>query len=180
MSSEIGEDTRMKKSASSDREIVDHNEMEDINLHTVESISDLHYASIRSGEDIKDSEGNRQPRSTTPGPPHKASFKHLSFPNEDNSAFSPAQNFHLLSTFTCCPCFRPACCPTAFFALLGVLVVTSLGLATLAVYLSVLQRESLRNLAQWLESQEEAIRQMRAVSLQIWRQLNASEVEVLT
>lgn len=45
---------------------------------------------------------------------------------------------------------------------------------------TVLQRESLRNLAQWLESQEEAIRQMRAVSLQLWRQLNASEVEVQT
>ncbi|XP_070793188.1 leucine-rich single-pass membrane protein 2 [Pituophis catenifer annectens] len=179
MSDEIGEDTPVKESASSDRELVEHDEMEDINLHTVESISDLHYASIRS-EDTKASEGNSQSQATTPGPPHKASFKHFSFPNEDNSAFSPAQNFHLLSTFTCCPCFRPACCPTAFFALLGVLVVTSLGLATLAVYLSVLQRESLRNLAQWLESQEEAIRQMRAVSLQLWRQLNASEVEVQT
>lgn len=82
------------------------------------------------------SAGNSLSLATTPGPPHTASFKHFSFPNEDNSAFSPAQNFHLLPASTCCPCFRPACCPTAFFALLGVLVVTSLGLATLAVYLS--------------------------------------------
>ncbi|KAM3844672.1 leucine-rich single-pass membrane protein 2 [Vipera latastei] len=179
MSSEIGEDTLVKESASSDRELLDHSEMEDINLHTVESISDLHYASIRN-EDTKVSDGNSLSLATTPGPPHTASFKRFSFPNEDNSAFSPAQNFHLLPASTCCPCFRPACCPTAFFALLGVLVVTSLGLATLAVYLSVLHRESLRNLAQWLESQEETIRQMRAVSLQLWRQLNASEVEVQT
>ncbi|KAM6470343.1 leucine-rich single-pass membrane protein 2 [Liasis olivaceus] len=179
MSSEIGEDTMVKDSASSDRELIEHNDMEDINLHTVESISDLHYASIRS-EDTKASEGSSQSQPITPWPPHRASSKHVSFPNEDDSAFPPVQNFHLLPDFTCCPCFRPACCPTAFFALLGVLVMASLGLATLAVYLSVLQRESLRALAQWLESQEEAIRQMRAVSLQLWRQLNASELGVQT
>ncbi|XP_063148052.1 uncharacterized protein LOC134489350 [Candoia aspera] len=174
MSSGIGEETMVKDSASSDRELIEQNDTEDINLHAVESISDLHYASIRS-EDTKVPEGSSQSQPITPWTPHRASSKHASFPDEDDPAFPAVQHLHLLP-FTCCPCFRPACCPTAFFALLGVLVVASLGLATLAVYLSVLQRESLRALAQWLESQEEAIRQMRAVSLQLWRELNASEL----
>ncbi|XP_062979438.1 leucine-rich single-pass membrane protein 2 isoform X2 [Elgaria multicarinata webbii] len=163
----------VKDGASSDREVID-NDMAEINLHAVESISDLHYASGRQ-ESVKASEGSSQSRPHTPWTPHSVSSKHFIFPSEDDPSFLPVQNFHLTPHLTCCPCFSPSCCPTGFFALLGVLVVASLGLATLAVYLSVLQRESLRVLAQWLESQEEAIRQMRAVSLQLWRQLNASE-----
>uniref|UniRef100_A0A6J0TF45 Leucine-rich single-pass membrane protein 2 n=1 Tax=Pogona vitticeps TaxID=103695 RepID=A0A6J0TF45_9SAUR len=171
MSGEIGEDTMVKKAASSERELMElsENDVAEINLHAVESISDLHYGSSRH-------EGSSQTQHNSPWTPHSlASSKHFTFPNEEDSSFVPIQNFHMMPTFTCCPCFGPTCCPTGFFALLGVLVVASLGLATLAVYLSVLQRESLRTLAQWLESQEEAIRQMRAVSLQLWKQLNASE-----
>ncbi|XP_061473825.1 leucine-rich single-pass membrane protein 2 [Rhineura floridana] len=174
--SNIGEDTMVKDAASSDRELTEFsdNVMGEINLHAVESISDLHYASSRL-EGAKVSEGSSQSQPNTPWTPQSASSKHFIFPNEGNMSFLPLQNFPVLPAVTCCPCFSPTCCPTGFFALLGVLVVASLGLATLAVYLSVLQRESLRVLAQWLESQEEAIRQMRAVSLQLWRQLNASE-----
>ncbi|KAJ7316679.1 hypothetical protein JRQ81_002841 [Phrynocephalus forsythii] len=176
MSGEVGEDTMVKEVASSDKELTElgENDVAEINLHAVESISDLHYGSSRHEE-------NSQIQHSTPWTPHSAtSSKHFTFPNEEDSSFVPIQNFHMVPAFTCCPCFGPTCCPTGFFALLGVLVVASLGLATLAVYLSVLQRESLRVLAQWLESQEEAIRQMRAVSLQLWKQLNASEPGVQT
>ncbi|XP_059572144.1 uncharacterized protein LOC102574598 [Alligator mississippiensis] len=39
----------------------------------------------------------------------------------------------------------------------------------------VLQSESLRVLSQWLTSQEQSVRQMRATSLQLWSRLNATE-----
>ncbi|XP_044307031.1 leucine-rich single-pass membrane protein 2 [Varanus komodoensis] len=176
MSSEIAEGAMVKEATSSDRELVEpcDTDRAEINLHAVESISDLHYASGRP-EGFKASEGSSQSQPNTPWTPHSASSKHFFFPNEEDPSFLPVQNLHIAPDFFCCPCFSPTCCPTGFFALLGVLVVASLGLATLAVYLSVLQRESLRVLSQWLESQEEAIRQMRAVSVQLWRQLNASE-----
>ncbi|XP_028574500.2 leucine-rich single-pass membrane protein 2 [Podarcis muralis] len=173
MSSDTGEDTMAKDAASSDRELIE-NGMAEINLHAVESISDLHYAS-GGRESTRVSEGGSPSQPNSPWTPHSTSSKHFTFPHEEDTSFLPVQNLHLLPAFTCCPCFGPTCCPASFFALLGVLVVASLGLATLAVYLSVLQRESLRVLAQWLESQEEAIREMRAVSLQLWRQLNASD-----
>ncbi|XP_042304908.1 leucine-rich single-pass membrane protein 2 isoform X1 [Sceloporus undulatus] len=176
MSIEIAEDS-MKDATSSDRELLElsDNDVAEINLHAVESLSDLHYTSSKH-EGAKALRGSIQSQPNTPRTPQSAtSSKHFTFPNEEDTAFLQVQNFHILPAFTCCPCFSPTCCPAGFFALLGVLVVASLGLATLAVYLSVLQRESLRVLAQWLESQEEAIRQMRAVSIQLWRQLNDSE-----
>ncbi|XP_060615865.2 leucine-rich single-pass membrane protein 2 [Anolis sagrei] len=182
MSTEIAEDPMLKDATSSDRELleVSDNDMAEINLHAVESISDLHYASSRH-EGAKVGEESRWSQPNTPQTPHSAtSSKHFTFPNEEDTGFLPVPDFNILHAFTCCPCFGFTFCPTGFFVLLGVLVVASLGLATLAVYLSVLQRESLRVLAQWLESQEEAIRQMRAVSIQLWQQLNNSELEVQT
>ncbi|XP_060096039.1 leucine-rich single-pass membrane protein 2 isoform X2 [Heteronotia binoei] len=149
--------------------------MAEINLHAVESISDLHYASSRN-DHAKGSEGSSQSPPNTPKTPHGTFSKHFSLPNEEDTSFlPPVQAAHFIPACTCCPCFGPTCCPTAFLALLGVLVLASLALATLAVYLSVLQSESLRVLARWLESQEVTIRQMRAMSLQLWSQLNASE-----
>nr|XP_056712610.1 leucine-rich single-pass membrane protein 2 isoform X1 [Euleptes europaea] len=151
------------------------NDMAEINLHPVESISDLHYASSRH-DGAKGSEGSSYSPSNTPQSPHGTFSKQFSLPHEDDTSFlPPVQAVHIIPACTCCPCFGPTCCPTGFLALLGVLVVASLALATLAVYLSVLQSESLRVLARWLESQEATIRQMRAVSLQIWSRLNATE-----
>jgi len=39
---------------------------------------------------------------------------------------------------------------------------------------TVLQSQSVQALAQWLESQEDAMRQLRAASGQLWARLNAS------
>ncbi|XP_066471923.1 leucine-rich single-pass membrane protein 2 [Tiliqua scincoides] len=176
MPSEVGEDTVVKDAASSNRELIELSSIDlaEINLHAVESISDLHSASKASG-------GNSPSQPNTPQTPHSASFKHFTLPHEGSSSFPPrTEALHLSSAFTCCPCFGPTCGPTSFFALLGVLVVASLALATLAVYLSVLQSESLRGLAQILESQERTIQQMRILSLQLWHQLNASDAGAQT
>ncbi|XP_010716684.1 leucine-rich single-pass membrane protein 2 isoform X2 [Meleagris gallopavo] len=124
-----------------------------ISLHPVASISDLHWASAGH----KGTEGNgptpssarlhRVPRS----PPHLPTLRPVPPP-------------------TICPCPRHP----FFLALLGFLALASLVLATLAIYLSVLQSQSVQALAQWLESQEDAMRQLRAASGQLWAHLNAS------
>ncbi|XP_054831159.1 leucine-rich single-pass membrane protein 2 isoform X2 [Eublepharis macularius] len=163
--------------ASSNRDLFElsSNDTAEINLHAVESISDLHCVSSRH-DHVKGSEGSAHSQLNTTQTPHGAFSKHVRLPDEDDSSFlPPGQAVHIIPACTCCPCFSPTCCPTGFFALLGVLVVASLALATLAVYLSVLQSESLRVLARWLESQEATIRQMRAMSLHVWSQLNVSD-----
>ncbi|XP_040974590.1 hyaluronidase-3-like isoform X2 [Aquila chrysaetos chrysaetos] len=131
-----------------------------ISLRPVESISDLHWAS--GGQ--KGAEGNGPapssslrgppPRPVPPGPPP------LLPTLRPVPAASP------------CPCLSPG--HPLLLALLGLLALASLVLATLAIYLSVLQSQSVRALAQWLESQEDAMRQLRAASGQLWARLNAS------
>ncbi|KAL8212291.1 UNVERIFIED_CONTAM: hypothetical protein K2H54_042418 [Gekko kuhli] len=112
------------------------NDMAEINLHAVESISDLHYVSSRHDR-AKGSEGSSQSPPNTPQTPHGTFSKHFNLPNEEDASFLPSvQAVHFIPACTCCPCFGPTCCPTGFLALLGVLVVASLALATLAVYLS--------------------------------------------
>lgn len=62
-----------------------------------------------------------------------------------------------------------------FLGLLALLVLTCLALAILAVYLSVLQGESLRVLAHTLRTQEETLLKLRLASLSQLRRLNSSE-----
>ncbi|KAG6938153.1 leucine rich single-pass membrane protein 2, partial [Chelydra serpentina] len=164
MPREAGEDIGVKADTSPSREPIDlnGNDMAEINLHSVESISDLYWVS--GGH--KAAEGNGPSQSTTPQ-------AHSTKRHGAGPALLPT--LRAVRTTPICPCFRPACCRTALFALLGALVLASLALATLAVYLSVLQSESLRVLSQWLEAQEESVRQMRATSLQLWKRLNVSE-----
>ncbi|KAF1420393.1 hypothetical protein FQV23_0005388, partial [Spheniscus humboldti] len=145
-----------------------------ISLRPVESISDLHWAS--GGQ--KGAEGNGPapssslrrppPRPTSPGPPP------LLPTLRPMPAASP------------CPCLGPG--HPLLLALLGLLALASLVLATLAIYLSgkwhrgggaaggpgrpspaclrplpaVLQSQSVQALAQWLQSQEDAVRQLQA------------------
>ncbi|XP_030914100.1 leucine-rich single-pass membrane protein 2 [Geospiza fortis] len=71
-----------------------------------------------------------------------------------------------------CPCLGPG--HPLLLALLALLALSSLVLATLAIYLSVLQSQSVRALAQWLQSQEDAVHQLRAASRQLWARLNTS------
>lgn len=59
--------------------------------------------------------------------------------------------------------------------LMALLVLTCLALAILAVYLSVLQSESLRVLAHTLHTQEETLLRLRLASLSQLRRLNSSE-----
>ncbi|XP_035169735.1 leucine-rich single-pass membrane protein 2 isoform X2 [Oxyura jamaicensis] len=124
-----------------------------ISLRPVESISDLHWASAGH----KGTEGN--------GPAPSGARLHR-LPR------SPPQlpTLRPVPAATTCPCpGRPL-----FLALLGLLALASLVLATMAIYLSVLQSQSVQALAQWLESQEDTMRQLRAASRQLWARLNAS------
>ncbi|KAM6161022.1 leucine-rich single-pass membrane protein 2 [Erethizon dorsatum] len=68
-----------------------------------------------------------------------------------------------------------ACGRGGFLLLLVLLVLTCLALAILAVYLSVLQSESLRVLAHTLRTQEEMLLKLRLASLSQLRRLNSSE-----
>ncbi|KAH1167674.1 leucine-rich single-pass membrane protein 2 [Mauremys mutica] len=167
MPREAGEDTAVKADTSPPREPIDlnGNDLAEINLHSVDSISDLYWVS--GGH--KAAEGNGPSQSTTPQTPQAHSTQR----RVAGPALLPT--LRAVRTTPICPCFRPACCRTALIALLGGLVLASLALATLAVYLSVLQSESLRVLSQWLEAQEESVRQMKATSLQLWKRLNVSE-----
>ncbi|XP_068951770.1 leucine-rich single-pass membrane protein 2 isoform X2 [Petaurus breviceps papuanus] len=81
-------------------------------------------------------------------------------------------------------CAQAGCNPAhargAFLILLALLILTCLALAVLAVYLSVLQSESLRVLAHTLRVQEETLLKLRLASLNQWRRLNASEARGLS
>ncbi|XP_075369924.1 leucine-rich single-pass membrane protein 2 isoform X2 [Mycteria americana] len=139
-----------------------------ISLRPVESISDLHWAS--GGQKGAGGDGPASPRRPRQPPPRPA-------------APGPAPLLPTLrpaSAASPCPCLGPG--HPLLLALLGLLALASLVLATLAIYLSacprplpaVLQSQSVRALAQWLESQEDAVHQLRAASGQLWARLNAS------
>ncbi|XP_053454541.1 leucine-rich single-pass membrane protein 2 [Nycticebus coucang] len=76
-------------------------------------------------------------------------------------------------------CTQAGCNPVygrvGFLLLVALLVLTCLAIAILAVYLSVLQSESLRILAHTLKTQEEMILKLRLASLSQLRRLNSSE-----
>uniref|UniRef100_A0ABI0NZR4 Semaphorin 3B n=1 Tax=Bos taurus TaxID=9913 RepID=A0ABI0NZR4_BOVIN len=78
-------------------------------------------------------------------------------------------------------CAQTGCGPVhsrgAFLLLLALLVLICLALAVLAVYLSVLQSESLRVLAHTLRTQEEVLLKLRLASLSQLRRLNSSEAQ---
>uniref|UniRef100_A0A4W2BYL7 Leucine rich single-pass membrane protein 2 n=1 Tax=Bos indicus x Bos taurus TaxID=30522 RepID=A0A4W2BYL7_BOBOX len=78
-------------------------------------------------------------------------------------------------------CAQTGCGPVhsrgAFLLLLALLVLICLALAVLAVYLSVLQSESLRVLAHTLRTQEEVLLKLQLASLSQLRRLNSSEAQ---
>ncbi|XP_019402993.1 PREDICTED: leucine-rich single-pass membrane protein 2 [Crocodylus porosus] len=144
------------------------NDLADIDLHPVESISDLYWAS-GGHEGHKGTEGNDPSLPNAPRALHTHPARYITPHHGLLPMLRPIRPDPV------CPCFSPICCRRALFTFLGMLVMGSLILATLAVYLSVLQSESLRILSQWLTSQEQSVRQMRATSLQLWSRLNATE-----
>ncbi|XP_075618069.1 leucine-rich single-pass membrane protein 2 isoform X1 [Balearica regulorum gibbericeps] len=157
-----------------------------ISLRPVESISDLHWAS--GGH--KGAEGESGPVGGPCQPrPCRWLSSDLFSPLPAGNGPAPSGTLHppppvpsgpplLLPTLrpvpaaSPCPCLSPG--HPLVLALLGLLALASLVLATLAIYLSVLQSQSVRALVQWLESQEDAVRQLRAASRQLWAHLNAS------
>nr|XP_025966390.1 leucine-rich single-pass membrane protein 2 [Dromaius novaehollandiae] len=165
MPREAGEDSLGRADGTIPAEPTDPNSSEpgDISLHPVESISDLHWAS--GGH--KGAEGNGSAQSSTPRRPR----------TRPAPCTAPRQPLlpilRPVPAATACSCLGP--CHPLFLALLGILALASLVLATLAIYLSVLQSQSVQVLVKWLESQEEAVQQLRATSGQLWAHLNASE-----
>ncbi|XP_045153311.1 leucine-rich single-pass membrane protein 2 [Echinops telfairi] len=124
------------------------NHMQQVRLHRVESISDLH-----SGGPLR---------------PHLVEEVR---PWEDFLVVLPPS----LCAQAGCGLVPGRC--GAFLLLLAVLVLTCLALAILAVYLSVLQSESLRVLAHTLRTQEETLLKLRLASLSQLRRLNLSEAQ---
>ncbi|XP_057561846.1 leucine-rich single-pass membrane protein 2 [Hippopotamus amphibius kiboko] len=121
------------------------NHMQEVCLHRVESISDLH------------SGGSLWPYLAEEAQPWD----------------------ELLGILPPSLCAQSGCSPVhirgGFLLLLALLVLTCLALAVLAVYLSVLQSESLRVVAHTLQTQEEMLLKLRLASLSQLRRLNSSE-----
>ncbi|XP_035131488.2 leucine-rich single-pass membrane protein 2 isoform X1 [Callithrix jacchus] len=123
------------------------NHVQEVRLHPVESISDLH-----SGA------GTLRPYLTEGAQPW----------DELLGVLPPS----LCAQAGCSSVYR-----RGFLLLLVLLVLTCLALALLAVYLSVLQSESLRILAHTLHTQEETLLKLRLASLSQFRRLNSSEAQ---
>ncbi|XP_055132656.1 leucine-rich single-pass membrane protein 2 isoform X2 [Symphalangus syndactylus] len=123
------------------------NHVHEVRLHRVESISDLH------------SGGTLRPYLTEEARPW----------DELLGVLPPS----LCAQAGCSPVYRRG----GFLLLLALLVLTCLALALLAVYLSVLQSESLRILAHTLRTQEETLLKLRLASLSQLRRLNSSEAQ---
>ncbi|XP_035131489.2 leucine-rich single-pass membrane protein 2 isoform X2 [Callithrix jacchus] len=122
------------------------NHVQEVRLHPVESISDLH------------SGGTLRPYLTEGAQPW----------DELLGVLPPS----LCAQAGCSSVYR-----RGFLLLLVLLVLTCLALALLAVYLSVLQSESLRILAHTLHTQEETLLKLRLASLSQFRRLNSSEAQ---
>lgn len=145
------------------------NHVQEVHLHRVESISDLHSGGkgVRGGSKM-DALG--------------ATFQRIALPAgslrpclaEEAQAWE-----ELLGVLPPSLCTQAACSPMCgrggFLLLLALLVFTCLALAIVAVYLSVLQSESLRVLAHTLRTQEETLLKLRLASLSQLRRLNSSE-----
>ncbi|XP_021517887.1 leucine-rich single-pass membrane protein 2 [Meriones unguiculatus] len=145
MPEETQADTVLPMQNQRNRATLAPNHVQEVRLHRVESISDLH------------SGGSLRPYLAEETQPWE----------ELLGALPPS-----LCTHAGC---SPVCGRGGFLLLLALLVFTCLALAILAVYLSVLQSESLRVLAHTLRTQEETLLKLRLASLSQLRRLNASE-----
>ncbi|EHB14830.1 hypothetical protein GW7_19943 [Heterocephalus glaber] len=145
MPEETQEDTVAPTSSQKSRGPLASNHVSEVRLHRVESISDLH-----SG-----------------GLPHPYLPEEARPWDELLGVLPPS----LCAQGGC----STVCGRGGFLLLLALLVLTCLALAILAVYLSVLQSESLRVLAHTLRTQEEILLKLRLASLSQLRRLNSSE-----
>ncbi|XP_058144739.1 leucine-rich single-pass membrane protein 2 [Dasypus novemcinctus] len=147
MPEEAREDTAAPAPSPRSRAPVAPSRPQEVSLHQVESISDLH------------SGGSLYP-----------------FLAEEARPWD-----ELLGVLPASLCAQAGCGPAhgrrGFLLLLSLLVLTCLALAVLAVYLSVLQSESLRVLAHTLRTQEETLLRLRLASLSQLRRLNSSQAQ---
>lgn len=145
------------------------NHVQEVHLHRVESISDLH----SGGKGVR--EGSKMDALG-------ATFQGIVLPAgslrpclaEEAQAWEELLGVLPPSLCTQAGC-SPVCGRGGFLLLLALLVFTCLALAIVAVYLSVLQSESLRVLAHTLRTQEETLLKLRLASLSQLRRLNSSE-----
>ncbi|XP_076985340.1 leucine-rich single-pass membrane protein 2 [Tamandua tetradactyla] len=148
MPEEAQEDIMVPTLSPRSRATLAPNHLQEVCLHRVESISDLH------------SGGSLHP-----------------FLAEEARPWD-----ELLGVLPPSLCTQAGCSPVhgrrGFLLLLMLLVLTCLALAVLAVYLSVLQSESLRMLAHTLSTQEETLLKLRLASLSQLRRLNSSQAQM--
>ncbi|XP_004399366.1 PREDICTED: uncharacterized protein C3orf45 homolog [Odobenus rosmarus divergens] len=147
MPEETQEDTVALTPSPRSRAPLAPNHIQEVRLHQVESINDLHGG------------GSLRP-----------------YPAEAAQPWD-----ELMGILPPSLCAQAGCGPGqgrgSVLVLLALLALTCLALAILAVYLSVLQSESLRMLAHTLHTQEETLLKLRLASLSQLRRLNSSEAQ---
>nr|XP_051707592.1 leucine-rich single-pass membrane protein 2 isoform X1 [Oryctolagus cuniculus] len=153
------------------------NHVQEVRLHRVESISDLDSGG-EGAEAWAGGTGGREGARALPPPRcpvHPTGSLHP-YLTEETRPWD-----ELLGVLPPSLCAQAGCGPVCgrggFLLLLALLVLTCLALAVLAVYLSVLQSESLRVLAHTLRTQEETLLRLRLASLSQLRRLNSSEAQ---
>ncbi|XP_054991768.1 leucine-rich single-pass membrane protein 2 isoform X1 [Sorex araneus] len=175
MPEETQEDTVAPTPSPRNRVPLAPNHVQEVRLHPVESISDLHgggEAGRNVGHTWAGREGGAPTTLLTPSPLPTGSLR--PYLAEETQSWDELLGFLPPSL-----CAQAGCSPLqgrlCFLLLLALLVLTCLALAILAVYLSVLQSESLRVLAHTLHTQEEVLLKLRLASLSQLRRLNNSE-----
>ncbi|KAM4821559.1 leucine-rich single-pass membrane protein 2 isoform 2-T2 [Thomomys bottae] len=150
---------------------------EEVHLHHVESISDLHGGGEQGRGGYRLDGLGAGPGGEVHLPPPRPSIlpAGLLRPYLAEEARPWDELLGVLPPSLCARAgSSPLCGRGGFLLLLTLLVFTCLALAILAVYLSVLQSESLRVLAHTLRTQEETLLKLRLASLGQLRRLNAS------
>ncbi|XP_069062914.1 leucine-rich single-pass membrane protein 2 [Pleurodeles waltl] len=153
------------------------NEIEalEVNLHTVESISDIHLTSTNL-EAPKGAEGKNDSPPRTPTSPYSNNIPVdiKTFPDEDLDFPTPEPPVTEVNCFQW-PCCGPTCCRLVLYSALVGLIVTSVALIVYSVQLSSEHSESIFALSHRLAYQEESIRRLRLAISQLWQRLNASQ-----
>ncbi|XP_078518379.1 leucine-rich single-pass membrane protein 2 [Lissotriton helveticus] len=151
------------------------NDALEVNLHTVESISDIHLTSTNL-EVPKGAEGNNDslPRTFTAPHGNRIPADTKMFPDEDLDFPTPEPPVTEVNCLQW-PCCGPTCCRLVLYTALVGLIITSVALIVYSVHLSSEHSESILFLSHRLAYQEESIRRLRLASSQLWQRLNASE-----
>ncbi|XP_069500226.1 leucine-rich single-pass membrane protein 2 [Ambystoma mexicanum] len=147
-------------------------EIANVNLHSVESISDLHWTST-SLELPKGAEGSSQP--STPGTSDtRVPVSTKTLLTDESNTPSPQPSFTVMDCFQW-PICGPTCCRLVLYTVLASLIIGTIALIAYTVVLSEHHSESISALSAKLASQEKSIRQLRLATSRVWQWLNASD-----